>query len=43
MRTKVHVVTRERFQAWLHSLAAASTAGGASEAAGAGTSGTATG
>ena len=43
MRTKVHVVSRERFQAWLHRLATASTAGGASEAAGAGTSGTAAG
>ncbi|MEA2209787.1 MAG: cytochrome c oxidase subunit [Solirubrobacteraceae bacterium] len=38
MRTTVHVVTRERFQAWLSSRAAASTAG-----AGGGTSGTATG
>jgi cytochrome c oxidase subunit 2 len=43
MRTKVHVVTRERFEAWLHSRATASTAGGASEAAGAGTSGSAAG
>jgi len=43
MRTKVHVVTRERFQAWLQSRAAASTAGGSSEGAGAGASGSAAG
>jgi cytochrome c oxidase subunit 2 len=43
MRTKVHVVTRERFQAWLHSRAAASTAGGAAEAAGTSASGSAAG
>jgi cytochrome c oxidase subunit 2 len=43
MRTKVHVVTRERFQAWLQSRAGASTAGGSSEAAGAGASGSAAG
>ena len=42
MRTKVHVVSRERFEAWLRSRATASTAGGPSEATGAGTSGSAT-
>jgi cytochrome c oxidase subunit II len=43
MRTRVHVVTRERFHAWLHSRAAASTASSAGAGAGGGTTGTAAG